>query len=203
MDAPLGHAVGNALEVLEAIETLRGVGPDDVRTLSLQLAERLLRLGGLAASDAEAAARVRHALDSGEALTRFQTMIAAQGGDPAVADDPHRLPRAPRVTVVTAAYPGIVAAVHARAVGEAAAVLGAGRRLATDPVDPAAGIRLRVKPGDAVASGDPLAELHGRDADALRAAADRLEAAIHIADRAPVPTPLLIARIDRTAARAR
>ncbi|MGD9905492.1 MAG: thymidine phosphorylase [Vicinamibacterales bacterium] len=177
MDAPLGAAVGNALEVAEAIEVLAGGGPTDLRLLVETLGARALELAGCADGPAAALDRIRAALDGGAARAALRAMVAAQGGDPLVVDDPARLPQAATVETVPADADGVVAAVDAAAVGRAAVLLGAGRDRAGDPVDHAAGLRLRVRPGDRVARGAPLLDLHYNattrvaDARALAAAA--------------------------------
>jgi pyrimidine-nucleoside phosphorylase len=167
MDGPLGRAVGNALEIAECIEVLAGGGPPDLRALVETLAARAVELGGCAATPAEALAKVRGVLDGGQALSTLRAMIAAQGGDAAVVDDPGRLPRASHVEPLEAAAAGTVASIDAELIGRATVLLGAGRARAGDPVDHAAGIRLRVGPGDEVARGAPLLELHYNDAAAL------------------------------------
>jgi pyrimidine-nucleoside phosphorylase len=157
MDQPLGHAVGNALEVREAVEALHGRGPDDLIELCLALGERLLALAGVRAD-------LELLLRRGAALARFRDLVAAQGGDPRVADDPDAvLPRAARVEPVPSPGDGYVLAVDALLAGRAAADLGAGRRRKEDAVDPAAGLVLRSKVGDRVRRGEPLAWVHGRE----------------------------------------
>jgi pyrimidine-nucleoside phosphorylase len=160
MDGPLGRAVGNALEISECLEVLDGAGPADLRSLVETLAARAVELAGAAADAGEARAMVRAALDGGQARATLRAMVAAQGGDPTMIDDPARLPRARHVEGVTAPQAGTIAAVDAEAIGRAAVLLGAGRARVGDPVDHAAGIRLAVGPGDQVAKGAPLLELH-------------------------------------------
>lgn len=174
MDQPLGRAVGNALEVGEAIAALRGAGPADLMAVATALAAEMLVLGG-AAPDLDAArVRLDEAVASGAALERFRAMIAAQGGDPGVCDDPGRLPLAPVTVPLPAPSAGVVAALDARRVGEAVLDLGAGRRTKADPVDPAVGVVLHKKVGDPVAAGEPLATVHARTAAAAEAAARTL-----------------------------
>jgi pyrimidine-nucleoside phosphorylase len=195
MDAPLGRAVGNALEVEEAVHALRGEGPADVEELSLALAARLLRLGGLAADDVEAEGAVREALASGRALERLEAMVAAQGGDARCIREPGRLPRAPRTVTLTSGAAGAIASIDGAAIGHAAVRLGAGRARAGDPVDPAAGVRLLALVGDLVAAGQPIAELHGRDEEAIRDAGRIVSTAIVVSSAAPPPPPLVLARV--------
>ncbi len=195
MDAPLGRAAGNALEVIEAIEALKGRGPRDLEDLSVALAARLLRLGGLAATDAEAEAKVRAALASGRGVEKFRQIIARQGGDPRVIDDYARLPAAPHRRVVEADRTGFVASLDAELVGRATMLLGAGRDRVEDTIDPAVGAVVRVKPGDAVRPGQPILELHYREAGQLDAALALVRAACVIADGPPAPQPLILETI--------
>lgn len=188
MDAPLGRAVGNALEVREALRTLRGEGPPDLERLSLRLAALLHVAAGTAPSVEAALPRVEAALRSGAALDKLRAMVAAQGGDATAVDDPDRLPRAPVVRTLAAARAGHVAAIDARAVGGVAVALGAGRRVKGAPVDPAVGIVLAVGIGEAVAAGQPLAQVHARDDAAAAAALDAL-AALVVLDPAPRAVP--------------
>jgi pyrimidine-nucleoside phosphorylase len=190
MDEPLGRAVGNALEVREAIETLRGNGPDDLWQLTLELGAHLLRLA-CREPDADAAReRLERLRDSGEAARRFAALIEAQGGDPAVVDDPDRLPSAAHATTLDhdGAAEHWVAGVDARLVGEAALQLGGGRRVKTDVLDPGVGIRLLKKTGDPVAPGAALAEIHARNAAEARTAAELLRSAYRL-QREPVSVP--------------
>jgi len=199
MDAPLGRHVGNALEIIESLETLKGRGPHDLETLCVTLAARMVALAG-AAPDGEAAeAQVRAALDSGRGLEKFRQMIERQGGDAAVVDDYSRLPRAASQHVLRAPRAGYLAAIHAEAVGRASMALGAGRDRVDAPIDLGAGIVLQAKPGDRVEADAPLADLHagaGRDpGPALALLAD----AFTIADEAPVLPPLVYAVISQGA----
>jgi pyrimidine-nucleoside phosphorylase len=192
MDAPLGRAVGNALEVGECLETLKGRGPKDLESLSVALAARMLRLGGLAATDAEAEAKARDALGSGRGLEKFRQVIARQGGDPRVVDDHGRLPAAPHRTSFKADRSGYLADLDAELVGRATMVLGAGRDRVEDAVDPAVGAVLAVKPGDRVRAGEPILELYYRDAGKLDAALDLVRHACRIADEPPAPQDLIL-----------
>ena len=192
MDAPLGRAVGNALEVIECIEVLKGVDSADLVEVSVELAARMLVLGG-AADDREAAEKkVRGAIASGAGLERFRRIIEAQGGDPKVIDDYTRLPQAPYHHIVSAPRAGYVRAIDAELVGRASVALGAGRDRVEDPVDPAVGILLAAKPGDAVRAGDPVLELHYRDRGRLEAALRLTGRAIAIDDQAPPRAPLIV-----------
>jgi pyrimidine-nucleoside phosphorylase len=192
MDAPLGRAVGNSVEIAECIELLSGQGPADLRALIERLAARMVLVGGKAASEAEAAAAVRSALDSGAARAKLRQMIAWQGGDPAVVDDPTRLPRAGHVHQLTATQSGYVQSLDALLVGYTAVALGAGRDKKGDEVDLSAGILLHKKPGDTVKAGEPIMELHYNDkADVTLALALAGQAAV-IGDQAPPDAPLVI-----------
>ncbi len=195
MDAPLGRAVGNGVEVAEAIEALRGGGPPDLVELCLALGRRMLVLAGVSADDADAASRIRRALDSGAAIERFAALVEAQGGDPRVVDEPARLPAAPRRDVVTAERAGYLAALDAEAVVRAAVVLGAGRSRAGEAVDPAVGLVLEARPGDAVRAGQPLVHLHYRHDDGRDQARALLASAITLGDDPPPPTPLVRGRV--------
>lgn len=155
MNQPLGGAVGNALEVQEAIHTLKGDGPQDLTSLCVKLASRMLSLeGGEAAGQPRA--RITEALGSGKALEKFGAMIAAQGGDPKVIDNPQLLPLAAHRHDLASATTGFVTAVNARTVGKASMTLGAGRETVSAEIDPGVGIILRKKIGDAVEKGEPL-----------------------------------------------
>jgi pyrimidine-nucleoside phosphorylase len=195
MSAPLGRTVGNAVETREAIEVLRGAGPDDLVECTLALGEQMLLLGGVAADAADARTKLRGALTSGAAASVFERMIAAQGGDPRVVADPSRLPAAPVLVEVAARDEGFVAGIHALEIGMCAVAMGAGRTRADQAVDHVVGIELAVARGDRVAPGQPLCRLHVRrreDADRITA---RVEKAFHIATEAAAPSPLVIGRI--------
>jgi pyrimidine-nucleoside phosphorylase len=201
MDAPLGYAVGNAVEVAESIDVLRGGGPADVRELTLLLGVEMLVAGeapGLAgAADplAEARRLLEAALANGSALQRFIALVEAQGGDPRCIEDPTRLPRPNAVRELRADRSGYLASLDAEAVGLAAVELGAGRARKEDKVDPAAGLLLRKRVGDDVRAGEVLAELHARDGERLEAGAMRLRTAALIDASPPAPRALLIDRI--------
>ena len=189
MDAPLGRTVGNSLEVIESIETLKGNGPKDLTDLSVLLAARMVKLAGLAADDAEAERKVRAALDSGAGLEVFRKCIEQQGGDPRVIEDYKRLP-ASRATMGTADQRGgYVAAIDAEKVGRAAMMLGAGREKAEAEIDHSVGITLLVKVGDRVAPMQPLYVVHYHEMSAQTYSADAIVSeAITITD-APPATP--------------
>jgi pyrimidine-nucleoside phosphorylase len=191
-DVPHGRAVGNALEVIESIETLKGRGPEDVETLSVLLAARMVRLAGLAKTVEEAGIKVKEALNSGRGLEKFRAVVEGQGGDPRVIDDYTCLPAAPYRAELRADRTGYVHGFDALAVGRAACVLGAGRDRVEDTVDPGVGALVLVRPGHPVRTGDPLIELHYRDRSRLDAALRLLHEACPIADEPPEPAPLVL-----------
>jgi len=170
MEQPLGCAVGNALEVLEAYETLAGRGPSDFGELVTEAATQLLALSDLALDEARARRRVTESLVDGSALAAYERWIRAQGGDP----DPERLPRAAVVRTVPAPDAGFVREVRARQVAGVAMALGAGRQRKEDPIDHAVGVVCRAKRGDRVERGDALGEVHASS----EASADAAEAAL-------------------------
>jgi pyrimidine-nucleoside phosphorylase len=194
MDQPLGRAIGNALEVRESIEILRGQGPADVRELTLTLAAEMLVLAGLAVSAEAGRARAEAALASGAALEKFRAIVSAQGGDASVIDDPSKLPAAPYIAPVPASSAGFVHAIDAYAVGELVVHLGGGRARKDDTIDPAVGILLDKKVGDAVEAGEPLAHLHLRTplTPALEKA---LAGAYRIEPGAPTKAELVLERL--------
>jgi pyrimidine-nucleoside phosphorylase len=191
MDAPLGRAVGNALEVIECIETLKGRGPKDVEDLSVELAARMVRLGGLAATDDEARSRVRAALASGAGVEKLRASIERQGGDPRVVDDPARLPAAPRRADFVADRGGFIEELDAGVIGQAATVLGAGRDRVDDGVDPAVGLIIQKHVGDVVRAGEPVIVIHFRDAGRAQRCESLLRQAVRVGDAAPKPHPLI------------
>ncbi len=191
MEQPLGWAVGNALEVREAVETLQGGGPGDLRELCLVLGSQMLVLAGLVKAAEDGRVALEGVLSGGAALQKLRAMVTAQGGDPAAIDDPSRLPAAAVVTPVPAASDGVVSAIDAEAIGLAAMALGAGRARKDDAVDPAVGIVLRKKVGDPLQRGDVLAEVHGREREQAEEAVRRLTAAYRVTATPPAPRPLI------------
>jgi pyrimidine-nucleoside phosphorylase len=193
MDVPLGRAVGNAPEVVEAIETLKGRGPVDMTELSVALTARMLVVSGLEQDLQEADRRVRRALSSGAGLERFRAIIEEQGGDPHVIDDYGRLPQPTATMTATAARDGVVSLIDAEAIGLAAVALGAGRDRAEASVDPSAGIELAVRQGDAVRRGDLLATIAAGDRRRVEIAREMVLRAMEIGEAVTsVPAPLLI-----------
>ncbi len=192
MDAPLGRAVGNALETAEALALLCGEAPDDLLECTLVLGREMLLAGGVERRAAAAERRLRAAIRDGSGAARMEALIAAQGGDARVVRERDRLPRAPVIAHVTAARGGWVSGLDALAVGQLAVHLGAGRTRAEQPVDPAVGIVLRKKPGERVARGQVLADLHLRSRSQLRSARATLASAYGITGRRSAPPPLVI-----------
>jgi thymidine phosphorylase len=188
MDEPLGRAVGNAIEVEEAVATLRGGGPDDLVAVTLALATEMLRLAGISADPAAA-------LAGGRALETYRAMIAAQGGDPDAA-----LPAAQHTAIVTAETAGWITAMDARAVGVAAWRLGAGRARKEDAVSPVAGIICLAKPGEQVAAGQPVLELRTDDPARFERAHEALHGAITIGPERLEPADPVLERIAATEA---
>lgn len=196
MDEPLGRAVGNALEVAEAIEVLQGGGVPDLQELVLMLGSQLMVLAGCTSDADDARGTLQRLLQDGLGARKLEELIEAQGGDPAVVADPRRLPKAPRVGRVASPKGGWVERVDARIVADAAIALGSGRRRKGDAVDPRTGVRLLVRAGDPVEVGDPLAEVHAASADAEAAASALLSSAIRLSSSAPsalLPAPRVLA----------
>jgi pyrimidine-nucleoside phosphorylase len=196
MEQPLGFAVGNALEVAEAIATLRGQGPADLTELALLASAEMLVLGRKA-RDARAGRRTAEAaLASGSGLAKLRALVEAQGGDVGMVDDPSRLPKAPSLTTLRAPRAGYVAAVDAEAVGVASVHLGAGRAKKGDPIDLRTGIVLKVKVGDRVAKGQPIADVHVAGAPADAAAVEEVRRAFRWSVRRVPRRRLVLGRIS-------
>ncbi len=180
MDQPLGEAVGNALEVREVIDVLRGAGPPDVRALTVRLGAEMLLLGGVARDRRAGERAIEAALASGAGLERLRLGVRLQGGDARVLDDPDRLPRAGHARILRTARPGVVAHVDAGAIGRAATLLGAGRLRKEDRIAPGAGILVHAKPGQRVDRGDALCTVAFDDPARARAARPLLADAFRI-----------------------
>jgi pyrimidine-nucleoside phosphorylase len=194
MDAPLGCAVGNAIEIVECIEVLKGRGPRDLSDLVVQLASRMLVVAGRA-SDAEAEQVVRRVLESGAGLERLRAMIAQQGGDASVVDDYTRMPAARHRHGLTADRAGFVSRLDAGLIGRASMALGAGRGRVEDGIDYGAGIVLHRKPGDEVAAGEPILDLLYNDDSGRDEAAALARDAIAISTDAPRTRPLVLGTV--------
>jgi pyrimidine-nucleoside phosphorylase len=188
MDQPLGSAVGNALEIREAVDTIAGDGPPDFTELVLEVCARLLALSDLGIALDEGRRRAESAVADGSATEAYERWIRAQGGDP----DPSLLPTAPVVREVTASREGVVARLGALAIGAAALELGAGRRTKEDSIDHAVGIMCTKKRGDAVEKGDVLAEVHARDDASASAAVEAVSAAYELGDESPPAHGILL-----------
>jgi thymidine phosphorylase len=193
MDQPLGLRIGNALEVEETVEVLKGGGPADVVALTVELGAEMLRLGGIERDLDAGRSRIRQVLSDGKALSRFRECVRLQGGDPDALEG--GLPRAAHRLDVVSRESGFVASIDAEAVGRAAMDLGAGRSRKEDAIDPAPGIVLARKVGDRVAAGDLLATLHANDPSRFGPATRRFEAGWRIAPAPPSPRRLVWERI--------
>jgi len=194
MDRPLGRAVGNALEIEECILTLQGEGPSDLVEVTLALGSEMLLSAGVAGDRAEARGRLEDALASGKALERFAALIEAQGGNPAIIDDPAVLPQAEEIEVLEASAAGVVQSVEPRRIGLAVIELGGGRQRLDEDIDPSVGFVVSVKPGDRVAAGEAIASVFARDAEGIRAGRAALEEAIVIGEVGSL-TPLISHRV--------
>src|SRR5450432_2086413 len=192
MDQPLGLAIGNAVEVREAIDVLRGGGPPDVRALTVHLGAEMLVLGGVARDLRAGARRIEEAIASGAGLDRLRLGVGLQGGDVRAIDDPGRLPHARHTQVLHAPRTGVVTHVDAGALGRAATLLGVGRLRKEDRISPGAAILLHAKAGAPVGRGDTLCTIHYDDAARARAARSLAEAAFRIGSAAPRARPLVL-----------
>ena len=194
MDRPLGRACGNALEVEEAIEGLRGSGPADLMAVTYALGVEMLLLVGVAATPDEARRRLEASVSSGRALETFARVIEAQGGNPKVVEDPGVLPQARAVEVYRADRSGVVSAVEPRRLGRAIVELGGGRAKVEDAVDPTVGFVITVKPGDPVRAGEPIASVFARDETGIEIGMAALRDAVSIGETGRL-TPLVSHRI--------
>ena len=192
MDVPLGRAVGNALEIVECLDTLKGTGPAEVTEAVTHLAARMVLLAGQESSEAAATHRVGEALSSGRALETFAKMIERQGGDPRVVDDYSLLPSAPDREVCRAPRDGYVTTLKAEAIGRASNVLGAGRNKVGESVDHGVGVTTSIRVGDRVTSGHPLLELHHRGGRGVEAAMALCREAVAIGDAPPPRRPTIL-----------
>ncbi|HUJ43534.1 MAG TPA: thymidine phosphorylase [Opitutaceae bacterium] len=191
MDQPLGRAVGNAVEIIEAIEALKGRGPADLMEVTYALGVHMLLLARIAANPADAHQRLEAALTGGRALAKFRELVTAQSGDARVIDDYARLPHAPLVHAVTAGVTGYIVDVDPMAIAQAAVLLGAGRGNAAAPIDPAVGIADLKKTGEAVLAGDRLCTVHARDESGLDAVLAMISAAVEIGPKRTESPPLI------------
>jgi pyrimidine-nucleoside phosphorylase len=195
-DAPLGRAVGHSLEVIEALEALKGKGPPELATLCVRLAVHMLSLADVVKSDAEAEELVRAALASGRALEKFRQIVVQQHGNPRVIDDYGRLPQAPQRLILRAERSGYVTAVDAEQVGVATVLLGAGRNRTEETIDHAVGCVVRAQRGDTVKAGDPLVEVHYAEETKRDAALPLLRQAWRIEEQPPPELPLILETVE-------
>ena len=203
MEQPLGRAVGNALEVAEAVAILQGNGPEDVTALCLHETATLLAMAGLAADEEQGHARAEAAIASGAGLAKLAEVVAAQGGDANQITHPERLPQAPYRQTLPAPRSGFVMRIDAERVGLASVHLGAGRQRKGEPIDHAVGLVLRAKIGDRVRAGEPLVEIHARTPQQAAPIHDELLAAYSFGDEAPAQPPLLLGQVVGTRPRGR
>jgi pyrimidine-nucleoside phosphorylase len=194
MDAPLGTRVGNASEVIECLDVLKGGGPEDTRELSVSLATRMLVVSGVEPDPAAADTRIRAALSTGAGLEVFRRIIANQGGDLRVVDDYRLLPHAPGEHRLTAPADGFVT-LESEGIGRAAVALGAGRATLDDSIDPGVGIEIMATAGTAVRAGDPVLLVRHRDGRGLASATALLDAAVRISETPPPARPLIVETI--------
>ncbi len=198
MDQPLGNMIGNALEVVEVVEVLRGGGPEDLRELCLETAGWMLHLGGVSKTVAEGKQQSAKLISSGKALEKFRQLVELQGGDAGVIDDSKRLPQAKHTLQVSSVRTGFLASLQCEQIGTACVILGGGRERKEDLVDPAVGIVLHKKVGDQVAAGEPIATVYyNAEAQAARAR-QLIEASCAIEDTAPSAKRPLIHRVIDT-----
>jgi len=195
MNQPLGVAVGNSLEVAEAVATLRGAGPEDLREHCLTIAGEMLALGGVVSNLGAGVELAGATIASGAALAKFRQLVAAQGGDVDYVDDPDRFPNAACVRTITAPAAGTVAAMSASEIGIAVVTLGGGREKKGQAIDHRVGVEMLVKVGDSVAVGAPLFTVHANTEDDLDIAASRVLGSLSFADHAVNPLPLFYDRI--------
>ncbi|WIG61477.1 MAG: Pyrimidine-nucleoside phosphorylase [Ktedonobacterales bacterium] len=203
MEQPLGRAVGNALEVAEAVDILRGTGPADVTELCLHETATLLVMAGIADGEPDGHARAERAVRDGSGLAKLAEVVAAQGGDARQIEDTSLLPKAPVRVEIGAPQSGYITAMDAERIGMASVRLGAGRMHKGDPIDPAVGLVLLAKAGDWLDAGAPLVEVHARSEDDVQAIRDGLLGAYTWGDEAPALTPLLLGSVGRESRRTR
>lgn len=193
MSQPLGRAIGNALEIIEAIETLKGRGPSDLTELCLKLGSYMLYLAGKITTPEEGERQIKRAIDNGQALQTFQDFIQAQGGDSTIVHDYSKLPTAKFKIPVLASAEGFVAKIQAQEIGTAAMLLGAGRATKEDEIDLAVGVVLKKKIGDKVEKGEPLAIIYSNKED-ISASKEKIQQAFTIAEK-KIKAPTLIHKV--------
>jgi len=198
MDCPLGAAVGNSLEVIEAVQTLKGRGPRDLREICAELATGMLVLAGRGGRE-ECIKLAEKALDSGAAFEKFRALVAAQGGDTSLIDDTEKFEKAGYISEITAQEDGYVFSMDAEKIGLLSVQLGAGRETKDSDIDHSAGLIINFKIGDKVKKGDVLAQLHTNRKNALAGAARLYRDAVAISKAPPKRTPLILARVEKDA----
>jgi pyrimidine-nucleoside phosphorylase len=201
MDAPLGRAVGNALEIIECVDTLKGNGPADVEALSVDLATRMLIVAGVESDPARAEGRIRNAIRDGSGLEKLKQIVENQGGDPRAIDDSSRMPATPDRDLVTAPRDGFVAAMRAEPVGRAAVLLGAGRDRLDAEIDPAVGLLVLAPLGTAVKKGEPILEIRHRGGRGLEEARRLLQGCLDIGEQMPQLPRLILDHVQGRTAR--
>jgi pyrimidine-nucleoside phosphorylase len=200
MDRPLGRACGNALEVEEAIHTLKGEGPPDLLEVTYALGVEMLLIAGTAQHADDARRQMEKAIGTGKAAEHFQKIIEAQGGNPGVVEDPAVLPQAAECELFNATRRGFVARVEPRAIGRGIIALGGGRTRMEDRVDPSVGFVITARPGDWVEQGEPVATIFARDRAGVEAGRQALRHAITFGDEADPPLPLVSHRVTSAGA---
>jgi pyrimidine-nucleoside phosphorylase len=197
MEEPLGFAIGNSLEVKEAIEILKNRGPEDLRNLCLDLGSHMLKLGGAAKNYEEGRNRLEIILKKGTAFSKFKEMITAQGGNPEIIDKPELLPLAKHCTKIKAHSSGYIRKIDSRLIGESAMLLGAGREKKGSEIDLSVGIILKKKVGSKVNINEDLAEVYYNDSEKLKEAKNKLFSSFVIGDKKPIKLPLILATISK------
>ncbi len=197
MDEPLGFAIGNSLEVKEAIEVLKDKGPEDLRNLCLVLGAHMLKLGGAVKDYEEGKNRLKIILQEGSAFNKFKEMITAQGGNPEIIDKPELLPLAKHCTNIKANISGYIQKIDSRLIGESAMLLGAGREKKESEIDLSVGIILKKKVGSKVNINEDLAEVYYNDSKNLKETKNKLFSSFVIGDKKPKKLPLILATINK------
>src|SRR5665648_26793 len=197
MDEPLGFAIGNSLEIKEAIEVLKNRGPEDLRNLCLVLGAHMLKLGGAVKNYEEGKSKLEKILKEGTALEKFKEMITAQGGNPEIIDNPELLPLAKHCTKIKADLSGYIQKIDSRLIGESAMLLGAGREKKESEIDLSVGIILKKKVGNKVNNNEDLAEVYYNDSEKLKEVKGKLLSSFVIGKKKPQKLPLILATISK------
>ena len=194
MDRPLGRAIGNSLELEEALVALEGEGPDDLQAVTRSLAVEMLLLAGVAETPSSAGRLVQEAIASGKARQKFAELVEAQGGNPGIVEDPGGLPQANAVEIYESPESGAITRIDPVALGQAVIAMGGGRTRLDDPIDHSVGFVVSVSPGQTVERGEPIASIFARDAEGIRAGMAALDAAVRF-EVGALPLPLITHRI--------